>query len=64
MHILTSDFLICFQQQKEKSILVLISLSPKHPSASVNTHHEPGEVSRALHPKGADEEVEDSGDED
>lgn len=45
-------------------ILVLISLRQKHPSASVNTHHEPGEISRTLHPKGADEEVEDGGDED
>lgn len=30
----------------------------------MDAHHEPGEVSRALHPEGADEEVEDGGDED
>ena len=31
---------------------------------SVNAHHEPGEVSGALHAEGADEEVESRGDED
>jgi len=31
---------------------------------SVDAHHEPREVSSALHAEGADEEVEDSGDED
>lgn len=34
------------------------------PQTSVNTHHEPREVSAALHPEGADEQVEDGGDED
>lgn len=53
-----------FFKWKEKINLVLISLSHKHPSTSVNAHHEPREVSSALHPEGADEEVEDSGDED
>lgn len=64
IYIFMSYFLIFFFKWKEKINLVLISLSHKHPSTSVNAHHEPREVSSALHPEGADEEVEDSGDED
>lgn len=43
--------------------LALVSARRKHPRASVNARHEPREVSSALHPEGADEEVEDRGDE-
>lgn len=43
--------------------MALLSASHKHPRASVNAHHEPGEVASALHPEGADEEVEDRGEE-
>lgn len=43
--------------------MALLSALHKHPRASVNAHHEPGEVSSALHPEGADKEVEDRGEE-